>query len=414
MQQSQVSALITGLRSDASSQIKGFLYQFVVALDYCFRLSPGQSLYVEKYGDVAIKSDGTFDEEAGDVSIEVKMYADDLDVRHHNLLNTLFNWLEDDFDFESYPRLIIYTTQQIAGRSLLKGWNDKKPEDKVKIITDSYCDYLYKHKTEIADADPSKHKTIKNNAKQMTRVLASVNKPDGSVDEEASKKRLLDLLARVMIIDSCKDFDQAYEELFKYAKVTTDNLREHFIQCMLGYIISPKNMQNGWKVDHDSFTEHYQTLAKEMLPQTIEFPEAPDVKVDEKEYEDALFVLKLKCIDYDRISEAMVNYAKTTGLLTGEFKRPSAEKNLAKYQSSMAAMYRNRYDNAKDEMQLIDDLTDEKIKIKSRIFLRSFFEACTTIRFAPFGVTKKYFSDGMCHYMANDCEHNIKWLLKDE
>ena len=297
---------------------------------------------------------------------------------------------------------------------MLKGWNDKKPEDKVKIITESYSDYLEKHKSKIADTDSTKHKTIKSNAKQMTRVLSSVNKPDGSVDGEASKKRLTDLLERVRIIDSCKDFDQAYRELFKYAKVTTDNLREHFIQCMLGFIISPKSTQNGWKIDYDSFTKHYQTLAKEMLPQSIEFPEAPDVKVDEKEYADALFVLKLKCIDYNRISEAMVNYAKTTGLLTGEFKRPSAEKNLAKYQSSMADMYRDRYDNAKDEILLIDNLTDEKIKTKSRIFLRDFFEACTTIRFAPFGVTKKYFSDGMCHYMANDGEQNIKWLLKDE
>ena len=414
MQQSQVSSLITALRSDASSQIKGFLYQFVVALDYCFSLSSGQSLYMEKYGDVAIKEDGTYDEATGGVSIEVKMYADDLHERHHNLLNTLFNWLEDDFNFESYSRLIIYTTQQIAGKSMLKGWNDKKPEDKVKIIIDSYSDYLEKNKTKIADTDPTRYKTIKSNAKQMTCVLASVNKADGSIDNEASKKRLSGLLARVMIIDSCKDFDQAYNELFKYAQVTTDNLREHFIQCMLGFIISPKNTQNGWKIDYDSFTKHYQTLAREMLPQSIEFPEAPDVKVDEKEYADALFVLKLKCIDYNRISEAIVNYAKTTGLLTGEFKRPSAEKNLAKYQSSMVDMYRDRYDNAKDEILLIDNLTDEKIKIKSRIFLRQFFEACATIRFAPFGVTKKYFSDGMCHYMANDGEQNIKWLLKDD
>ena len=279
---------------------------------------------------------------------------------------------------------------------------------------DSYSEYLDKHKTKISDTDPTKHKTIKSNAKQMTRVLASVNKTDGSIDDEASNKRLMDLLARVRIIDSCKDFDQAYRELFKYATVTTDNLREHFIQCMLGYIISPTNMQNGWKIDRDSFAEHFRILAQEMQPQSIEFPEAPDVKVDEKEYADALFVLKLKCIDYDRIPEAMVNYAKTTGLLTGEFKRPSAEKNLAKYQSSMADVYRKKYDNAKDEILLKDDLPDEKIKIYSRIFLRKFLLACTAIRFSPFGVTKTYFSDGMCHYMANDEEQNIKWLLKDE
>jgi len=194
MLQSQVNTLITSLRSDASSQIKGFLYQFVVALDNCFRLSPGQSLYIEKYGDVAIKDDGNFDETTGDVSIEVKLYSDEMDVKHHNLLNTLYNWLDDDFGFEAYQTLIIYTTQPFASKSPLRGWNDKKTEDRVRIVTEAYSKYLDKHKSEIEDKDASKHKTIKNNARQMSRVLGSVTKTDGSRDDEASKKRLADLL----------------------------------------------------------------------------------------------------------------------------------------------------------------------------------------------------------------------------
>lgn len=414
MNHSQVNTLLTSLRSDASAQIKGFLYQFVVAIEQCFHLSPGQSLYIEKYGDVAIKNDGTYDETAGDVSIEVKLYSDELDVNHHNLLNTLYNWMEEDFGYENYQALIIYTTQPFAAKSPLKGWNTMKGEERYDIVNKVYTKYLTANKEKIEDKNEGKHKSIKSNAKQMERVLGSVKNEEGDTDENASKERLMSLLSRVRIVDSCENFEQAYKDLFKYAKVTTDNLREHFIQCMLGFIISPNNINNGWRIDHDTFTTYYQTLVKEMLPQSISFPEAPEVDFNEKDYADALFVSKLKRIDYDRISDAMIDYAKTTGLLSGEFKRPSAEKNLEEYQSNMEKLYWNRYDNAKDELLLTDNMTDEKIIIKSRIFLRHFQEACRAIGFAPFGCTRIYFSNGMCHYLANDNEKNIKWILKDE
>ena len=400
MKVQEVTGLIKAMRSDASSQIAGFLYQFVVALDYCFQLSSDQSLYIEKYGDVAIKSDGTYDGDAIDISVEVKMYADELDVNHHNLLNTLYNWLEGDFGFEKYQTLIIYTTQSIAKVSPLKGWNGKKPEDRVKIVKKSYNKYLTDNKAKIEDKDANRHKTIKKNARQMRRVLGS--------------DQLSSLLERVVIVDSSKNLEQAYKNLLKYAKVTTENLQEAFINSLLGFIISPKNMKDGWKIEYDRFTAQVQLLAVEMAPKSILFPDPPDVTVKDGEYDDSLFVEKLKQIGISRVTDAVMDFAKTTGLLSKEFDRPSAEKNLADYQVELLQIYNLNRGNAEDELAMEGEMTEDKVKGASRMFYRNVLKEARTPKFAPFGMTKPYFSNGMCHYMANDCEQNVKWLLDNE
>ena len=401
MKSHEVTALIKAMRNDASSQIAGFLYQFVVALDYCFQLSPGQSLYIEKYGDVAIKDDGSYDGEQGkDVSVEIKMYADELDVNHHNFLNTLYNWMEDDFDFEKYQTLIIYTTQKIIKKSPLQGWNSKKVEERKKIVTGNFNKYLTDNKAKIKDKDASKYKTIKKNARQMQRVLGT--------------DKLSSLLERVVFFDSCKNLEQAYNGLMKYAKVTTEILQETFVNSLLGFIISPKNMKNGWRIDYDKFTAQVQLLAVEMAPQSITFPDAPDVTVKDGEYDDSLFVQKLKQIDSDRITDAVMDFAKTTGLLAKEFDRPSAEKNLADYQTELLQIYNLKHEIAVGELAMKGEVTNDHVKIASRVFYNQMLLAARSPQFAPFGVTKPYFSNGMCHYMANDNEQDIKWLLNDE
>lgn len=414
MKSTDVKALVSNLRSDASPQIAGFLYQFVVALDYCFQLAPGQCLYIEKYGDVAIKGDGSFDGEAKDTSVEVKLYADKIDVKHHNLLNTLYNWLEDDFHFENYQTLVIYTTQSLAKKSVLTDWERKTPAQRLKIVSDAYTKYLKDNNAKIEDKNPANHSSIKKNARQMNRVLGSVKGTDGNVDEKASKERLQDLLSRVKILDSCKNITNAYSDLMKYAKMATELLREAFINSLLGFIISPPNIKNGWKIEEKAFTKQVQTLGKAMAPQSIVFPDAPDVTVAEGEYDDAPFVLKLKQIDYNRISDAAMDFAKTTGLLAKEFDRPLAEKNLAAYQDELLQMYRLKYDNAVDELALVDEKNDDVVKNASRIFLRNVLLAARTPEFEPFGKTKPYFSNGMCHYLANDNVLNVKWILNDE
>lgn len=411
MKTNEVTALRKNIRSDASPQIAGFLYQFVVALDHCFQLNPGQSLYIEKYGDIAIKGDGSYDEAFKDTSVEVKMYADDLDVSHHNLLNTLYNWLEDDFKFESYQTLILYTTQSFSKDSLLIGWNEMTGEKRAKIVTDAYTKYLAVNKEKIEDKNSKSYTTIKTNAQQMRCVLGSMQNIDGKSDEK-TKSRLEKLLDRVSIYDSCKNLEHAYKDLQKYAKVVNENLREVFIDSLLGFVVIPKNMKDGWKIEEADFTKMYQILSEEMSPRKFLFPDAPDVSIKEGEYDDSLFLYKLKEIDYDKITDAVIDFAKTTGLLAKEFERPSAEKNLSDYLDELHQIYDLKQGNAVDELAKCVEVTNESLKNASRQFLRDMLYAARFPEFSPYGRTKPFFSNGMCHYMANDSTMDVKWLLK--
>ena len=91
-----------------------------------------------------------------------------------------------------------------------------------------------------------------------------------------------------------------------------------------------------------------------------------------------------------------------------------AEKNLADYQTELLQIYNLKHEIAVDELAMKCEVTNDYVKIASRVFYNQILLAARIPQFAPFGVTKPYFSNGMCHYMANDKEQNIKWLLNDE
>ena len=42
------------LKFDSTPSIKGTLFQFLIALERCFEMQEGQSVYIETYGDVSV------------------------------------------------------------------------------------------------------------------------------------------------------------------------------------------------------------------------------------------------------------------------------------------------------------------------------------------------------------------------
>ena len=80
------------LKFDSTSAFKGILFQFHVALEKCFEMEEGRSVYIETYGDVSILGDLSNSKQ-----IESKFYKKALTNLDKNVWNTIYNWSDKDF-----------------------------------------------------------------------------------------------------------------------------------------------------------------------------------------------------------------------------------------------------------------------------------------------------------------------------
>ncbi|WP_255499219.1 hypothetical protein [Dysgonomonas sp. HDW5A] len=123
--------------NDSTPTVKGIIYQFLVALDKCFEIQEGQSVYIETHGDVSVLGKDS-------EQIESKFYNDYLTELDHNIWKTLNNWIKDDFDIDKFNSLILLTTQKVRVNSPWYAWNNKKKGEKLTILLNINKKYLKK------------------------------------------------------------------------------------------------------------------------------------------------------------------------------------------------------------------------------------------------------------------------------
>ena len=118
------------LSFDSTSSFKGIIFQFLVALEKCFEMQEGQSVYIERFGDVSLVG------EEGSEQIESKYYEKDLTNLDKNVWNTLANWMDNSFELDKFSALVLLTTQQVGARSKWRDWNNKSVSDRKIILNE--------------------------------------------------------------------------------------------------------------------------------------------------------------------------------------------------------------------------------------------------------------------------------------
>lgn len=366
------------LPNNATDSIKGVMYQFYIALDYCFALRKGERIYVERFGDITISSDS---------QIEIKNYSSPLTDTHENLWKTLKNWLEANFDPLLYKHLVLLTTQYLGSKSILFGWNDLDANEKLETLQ------------KIQEAYQKRAKKDRTIDELITIVLS-----------EDNRSRLNDVLSKFTITTEHPNSEELYEKLKEiHGKGVLVENRGRYIDSLMGFIISPKIAdQTGWEISYDEFTAQVSAYTDLYRSKTIIFPSHTKPSVDSTQYNTHLFVQKINAIElYNEIPYAITDYVRTQETILDELKNHAVpESSYKTYEENLLEIHNQEYRRAK--RQCTDNIINSS---------QSFYDTMMNKevqQFHSFNDTPLYFRNGVIHSIADDDTRDLKWNLSDE
>ena len=386
----------TTIRGDALPQVKGFLYQFLVALQFAFEMTKNQTLYIEKFGDLAIKAN----EEGGCFSVESKHYADKIYLLHHNVINTLYNWAQPNFHQEQYAKLFLITTQEVRKGDVLN--TISKADDRYKSITDKLIEEIIrikdKQKKEMkSNLSENKKKTLK----QLEYLCA---------DEH--KDVMNEILYKWEMNTECPDYKELYDLIVnRYASMLEGRKRELYIDGLFAMIINPGIIEKGWSITRGDFERRQQELNSDFTAKTITFPTIGEPSDEEQQgLGSSLFVEKLRIVNLEKeIARAIYDYVKTNNLIMKEIKgRPVRDCGLEKYKENLRKVFEGKY----NEFTVDFNYDPDQNKFKSsQKFYQVMQNACINVKMEPFGSVDVYFARGVLHILADDRTLDVKWEI---
>ncbi|WP_298039781.1 hypothetical protein [uncultured Campylobacter sp.] len=369
------------LINDSTKTFKPIIYQFLVALEKCFQMQYGESIWIEKYGDVTSSSG---------VQIEVKDHQKNLTDLDHNVWKTLKNWLDDNFDATKYKNLILLTTQTISKSSKFIDWNTKNKDEKYQILN-------------LIAKEFNKQKEKSDLTQKLLNDVLNSNKSN----------KLLEILDK-FTIQSKADND---EILYKKIKETrTDGIleekKDEYLDSLIGYIINPAMTSSGWEIKNKEFRQKTKSLIETYTSTTKIFPkiETPSITDDIiKEHQSYLFVQKIEDIDYFEVkSEAISDFIYSRTILNEELKNYEiSRKEYKHYEDELLKSFQAKRRNA-----LLNVNSSNRINKSKKLYNDTIGEAASN--FYNFNDTPKSYRNGILHELANDSDNpsNIVWKLE--
>ena len=369
------------LSFDSTPSVKGVLFQFLIALERCFEMQEGQTVYIETHGDVSVLGDFSDSKQ-----IESKLYKKALTDSDKNVWKSIYNWAREDFPIDTFSSLILLTTQKVPKSSAWLNWNKKNPSERMEILRNIKNNF---------DLQKRKNKDL---ATYMNTIFDAKN---------ATK---LSQITKMLYIDSISmDGSQYHKSLQeKYGKGIPDIQKGKYINHMFGYILSPDIVNHDWRITYEDFTREAEEVTKTLVENTAVFPTKLKLaEIQKDDYDGYAFVEKIKDIKYgdDVISEAIDDYVHTASMIQQDLEKSEIKKkSLLQYEENLIKKYTAKYRKASRSYN------DSERIAKSQDFYDD-MTGSSDITFHSYNNVDLYFHNGMLHIIADEKDELI-WLLK--
>lgn len=369
------------LNHDSTKTFKPIIYQFLIALEKCFKMRKNELVWIEKYGDVT-SSNGE--------QIEVKDYKKDLTDLDHNIWKTLKNWLDDKFDISHYHSFVLLTTQTISLSSKFINWNTKNKDEKLQILESIKEGF-----------DKKKGKS------ETTQTLLNY------VLDKSKIEKLLEILDKFFIQSKAEKDEALYKRLIETrTNGILEDKKEDYIDSLLGFITKPKITSNEWEITYNEFRQKTRSLIETSTSTTKIFPKIGEVEIDddiEKEHQEYLFVKKIEEIEYHEVkSEAIHDFIYTRRTIKEELE--SREISKEEYDSYENEILRSLQVKRRKALRSIDSTN----YLENTKNLYDDVTGEIAPNFYNFNDTPKAYRNGVLHEMANDEENPTKLVWKLE
>ena len=370
------------LPNDASQKVKGFIYQFLIALEKCFEMREGQSVYIECHGDVSVEgADET-------VQTEVKYYKKPLTDLDTNVWKTIANWSNPEFEIDKYDSLVLLTTQKIGLTSKWDDWNNKSFAER-KIIVQAL-------RTEFG----TKLKKGKDLKMAMDVIFA-----------EGNESRLDTILTKMSLDTQNLDAEGYYSKLCeKYAKNLPYMRKREYIQDLYAYIITPHLVEEKWVISYEDFSLECQRISQKLIDNTVVFPGKRNLReISMDQYQTSNFVNKIHDIQYeDVIPKAVEDYVNAGMIIQDEFKEsPTIMTSYERFEDELERVYKGQYRIACRNCKLGEIIKDSQ-DLYDRITITKINGRIHTYSDVPLD-----FQNGVLQILAEE-KDDVVWLLKSK